>query len=76
MGRPQKSPTASGHVPDTEIQMTTHLTHPLTESKANQGCAEDSVSNLNDPFAFSMDDLEQMYIDDLFTYSIADNMHV
>ncbi|XEV01255.1 hypothetical protein FSHL1_006542 [Fusarium sambucinum] len=64
-----KSPQRVGpqHAPQTRIQITTNMTHPLAESSKHPAI-DDEVSDLGGTFDTNGGGLEQVYIDDLVSH--------
>ncbi|KAF5577130.1 hypothetical protein FPCIR_12244 [Fusarium pseudocircinatum] len=53
--------------PRARIQITTHMTHPLTELSPSAG-ASDTAADMSSTFDKTGDDVEQVYIDDLVSH--------
>lgn len=58
--------------PEARLRVTTRFTHPLTEAQQEQQPAPSSNFITDEAFSFDPDELEQLYLDDLFFHSNPD----
>lgn len=60
-------------IPDARIRITTHYVHPLGERGTSHQSRE-ADSNLTDAFLLSPEQLEQVYLDDIFSHFIPNDI--
>lgn len=70
MTPPREAPQGQiRRIPDARVRITTHFAHPLVENESYALPAA-GFNSVNDPFLFNEDELEQVYLDDLFSHFI------
>ncbi|CAG9990857.1 unnamed protein product [Clonostachys byssicola] len=72
MNTSNEIPDESPAVPEARLRVTTRFTHPLTEAQQEQQPAPSSNFITDENFSFDPDELEQLYLDDLFFHSNPD----
>jgi hypothetical protein len=67
----KKTQEESTTMPEARVRVTTRFTHPLTEALLDRSSVDFS-SALDDSYLFNPDELEQVYLDDLFSHFLPD----